>query len=81
MMKNMALQMLMEASKTLRKCSFAQIFTLAKKPATVTRQLTKSVDFRQNYLYDFHLNIPLLEIVKNFGNNLNTVDFEKSLTR
>jgi hypothetical protein len=26
-----------------------------KKPTTVTRQLTKSRDFRQNYLCDFHL--------------------------
>ncbi len=26
-----------------------------KKPATVTRQLTKSQDFRQNYLCDFYL--------------------------
>ncbi len=26
-----------------------------KKPATVTRQLTKSQDFRQNYFCDFHL--------------------------
>jgi hypothetical protein len=26
-----------------------------KKPATVTRQLTKSIDFRLNYLCDFHL--------------------------
>ncbi len=25
-------------------------YTLAKKPATVTRQLTKSIDFRQNYV-------------------------------
>jgi hypothetical protein len=27
----------------------------SKKPATVTRQLTKSIDFRQYYLCDFHL--------------------------
>ncbi len=27
----------------------------SKKPATMTRQLTKSIDFRQNYLCDFHL--------------------------
>jgi hypothetical protein len=27
----------------------------SKKSATVTRQLTKSIDFRQNYLWDFHL--------------------------
>jgi hypothetical protein len=26
-----------------------------KKPTTVTRQLTKSQDFRQKYLCDFHL--------------------------
>ncbi len=32
-----------------------KIYTLAKKPATVTQQLTKSIDFRQNELYDFHL--------------------------
>jgi hypothetical protein len=27
----------------------------SKKPATVTQQLQKSIDFRQNELYDFHL--------------------------
>jgi hypothetical protein len=27
----------------------------SKKPSTVTRQLTKSLEFRQNYLCDFHL--------------------------
>jgi hypothetical protein len=70
MMKTVTLEILLEASKTIRKCSFSQIFTPAKKPATVTRQLTKYVDFRQNYLCDFHLSTPLLEIVKNFGNNL-----------
>ncbi len=32
-----------------------KIYTLAKKLATVTRQLTKSIDFRQIYLCDFHL--------------------------
>jgi hypothetical protein len=32
-----------------------KICTLAKKPATVTQQLTRSTDFRQNYLCDFHL--------------------------
>jgi hypothetical protein len=35
----------------------------SKKPATVTRQLTKSLDFHQNCLCDFHLsacrNLPL----------------------
>jgi hypothetical protein len=29
--------------------------TLAKKPAIVTRQLTKSIEFRQNYACDSHL--------------------------
>jgi hypothetical protein len=32
-----------------------KIFTLAKKPTTVTQQLTKSLDLRQNYLCDFPL--------------------------
>ncbi len=27
----------------------------SKKPATVTQQLTKSIDFRQNYVCDCHL--------------------------
>jgi hypothetical protein len=29
----------------------------SKKPATVTQQLTKSIDFHQNYLCDFHCRI------------------------
>jgi hypothetical protein len=37
-----------------------KIYTLAKKPAAVTRQLTKSKDFRQNYLCDFHLWSPVM---------------------
>jgi hypothetical protein len=32
-----------------------KIYTLAKKPATVTQQLQKSIDFRRIELYDFHL--------------------------
>ncbi len=32
-----------------------KIYNLEKKPKTVTRQLTKSQDFRQSYLCDFHL--------------------------
>ena len=31
-----------------------KIHTLARKPTTVTRQLTKSIDFHKNYLCDFH---------------------------
>ncbi len=31
-----------------------KIHTLAKKTATVTRQLTKSTDFYKNHLCDFH---------------------------
>jgi hypothetical protein len=29
-----------------------------KKPATVTQQLQKSIDFRRNELFDFHLRSP-----------------------
>ena len=34
---------------------FVTHYNPSKKPATVTRQLTKSIDFRLNYLCDFHL--------------------------
>ncbi len=34
-----------------------KIYSLEKKPTTVTRQLKKSRDFRHNYLCDFHLGV------------------------
>jgi hypothetical protein len=40
-----------------------KIYTLAKKAATVTQQLTKSIDFRRNYLCDTSISEPLSTIL------------------
>ncbi len=60
LMKNVSLQILLEASKTLRKCLFAQIWIYSKSDFLGSKAKLSRI---------------LLDIVSNFGSNLNTVDF------
>ncbi len=55
---------------------------LSKKPATVTQQLKKSIDFRQIELYDFHLSSRIFLVYEiKYRHRVGTVYILKSLRK
>ncbi len=59
-----------------------KIYTLIKKPATVTQQLQKSIDFCRIELYDFHLCIKMAwnGIFKGLSQDGGRKDFSKKFS-